>query len=171
MRHRVFLPNVVSMLLTIGGATKSRTASTVGLDDSVTLAEWMAARKELSASYATAAEQGMTVMYDAINRLRAIGDAATLRAGLSPSVPTAKDFDRWDSELFGAWMAAPSEDQTQLLAEGPLPDDPLRIGMVIQRPDLFALEKSEPEEIKENETAATQASDALVSGFHYEEEY
>ncbi|OAI84252.1 integrase [Rhizobium sp. GHKF11] len=145
--------------------------NTVGLDDSVTLAEWMAARKELRASYTTAAEQGMTVMYDAINRLRAIGDAATLRAGLSPSVPTAKDFDRWDAELFGAWMAAPSEDRVQLLAEGPLPDDPLRIGMVIQRPELFALEKSEAEEIKENEIAATQAPDALVSGFHYDEEY
>lgn len=146
--------------------------NTVGLDESVTLAEWIAARNELRSHYDTVAEQGMEAMNAAINRLRAIGEAATLRAGLSPSVPTEKDYDRWDSELFGAWRVIASQDaHTELLPGGPLPDDPLRLGLVIHKPELFHTSRQEPDPVPTPVETSENAGDNFVSGFNYDEEY
>lgn len=117
--------------------------NTVGLDDSVCLAEWIAARNQLRASYATAAEQSVTVMYDAINRLREIGEAATLRAGLSPRIPTAADYLKWETELFSSWSVTPSSDAPELAPLGTLPDDPLHLGSVSNRRELFNKDKME----------------------------
>ncbi len=117
--------------------------NTVGLDETVCLAEWIAARNQLRASYATAAEQSMTVMYEAINRLREIGEAATLRAGLSPRIPTAADYLKWETEVFGSWNVTPSANAPDLVLEGPSPDDPLRLGSVSNRRELFSKDKME----------------------------
>ncbi|MEY9828888.1 putative transposase [Sinorhizobium fredii] len=148
--------------------------NTVGLDDSVTLAEWIAARNELRAHYSTAAEQGMKVMYEAINRLRKIGEAATLRAGLSPRIPTAGDFLKWETEVFGSWNVVASEDVPPLLQEGPLSDDPLHLGIVTNKPELFTKDKMEKAAEKAGEAEDNDVSETeeVVSNFSkYDEEY
>ncbi|KQW82055.1 Mu transposase C-terminal domain-containing protein [Ensifer sp. Root127] len=147
--------------------------NTVGLDDSVTLAEWIAARNELRAHYATAAEQGLKVMYEAINRLREIGEAATLRAGLSPRIPTAADFLKWESEVFGSWNAMASQDTPPLLQEGPLSDDPLHLGTVVNRPELFSKDKFEKahEEVRDEDDDAADHQEFASSFADYEEDY
>lgn len=117
--------------------------NTVGLDDDVTFAEWITARNELRSHYETAAEQGIKIMYEAINRLRAAGEAASLRAGLSPRIPTAADFLKWEKELFGGWTAVSSDDAPSLHHVAPAFDDPLRIGEVMNRPDLFSQDRME----------------------------
>jgi hypothetical protein len=148
--------------------------NTVGLDDSVTLAEWIAARNELRSHYATAAEQGLKVMYEAINRLRKIGEAATIRAGLSPRIPTVADFLKWETEVFGSWNVVASEEVPPLLQEGPLPDDPLHLGVVVNKPELFSKDKME--QAAEETRGAEDDEDAdtveAVSNFSkYDEEY
>ncbi|NGO62464.1 transposase [Rhizobium daejeonense] len=148
--------------------------NTVGLDDSVSLAEWIAARNELRAHYATAAERGLKVMYEAINRLRKIGEAATLRAGLSPRIPTVADFLKWETEVFGSWNVVASEDVPPLLHEGPLPDDPLHLGVVTNKPELFSKDKMEqaPVATGEAEDDKDSETEEFISNFaKYDEEY
>lgn len=148
--------------------------NTIDLDDTVTLAEWMAARKELKDHYETANLQGIKVMYEAINRLRSIGEAATLRAGLSPSVPTAKDFDRWDAELYGPWAAVASDDKPALQSDGVLPVNPLRDGTVVDAAALFTQQRKA---ILANAKAAaadheeTTPTENPVSTFDFDQEY
>jgi putative transposase len=148
--------------------------NTVGLDDSVTLAEWIAARNELRSHYATAAENSLKVMYDAINRLRAVGIAATLRAGLSPRIPTSTDFAKWESDLFGSWNVVAS-DTPALLHEGPLPDDPLRLNTVANRPEPFSkdkIEEPERETFVDHDTDDQSDVTATTNSFDlYNEEY
>ncbi|WP_105374345.1 integrase catalytic domain-containing protein [Neorhizobium huautlense] len=131
--------------------------NTVDLDDSVSLAEWIAARNELRSHFATAAETGLNVMYDAINRLRAVGMAATLRAGLSPRLPTAADYAKWETELFSTWNVVASDDTPALIQEGPLTDDPLHLNTVVNRPELFSKDKME---IEQSEQEAFQDDDS-----------
>jgi putative transposase len=146
--------------------------NTVGLDDSVSLAEWVAARNELRAHYATAAEQGMKVMYEALNRLRAIGEAATLRACLSPRVPTVNDFLKWEGEVFGSWNVTASKDAPPLMQEGPLAYDPLRVGAVVDRPELFTKDKIEKPKAAVNEEDEETTTQETESAFaQYEEDY
>ncbi|UAX97607.1 integrase [Ensifer adhaerens] len=147
--------------------------NTVGIDDSVTLAEWLAARNELRAHYATAAEQGLKVMNEAINRLRANGEAATLRAGLSPRIPTAPDFLKWEAEVFGSWKVTKSEDTVPLLQEGPIADDPLHLGLTVDRADLFAKEKmmKGAEEVNEDEGDVSDSARSVSNFNQYDEDY
>ncbi|NUL15403.1 Mu transposase C-terminal domain-containing protein [Agrobacterium tumefaciens] len=148
--------------------------NTVGLDDSVSLAEWIAARNELRSHYATAAEQGVKVMYEAINRLRKIGAAATLRADLSPRIPTVADFLKWETEVFGSWNVVASEDVPPLLHEGPMPDDPLRLGLVANKPELFSKDKMQQaaQEVGEVDDDEDSEINEVISNFSkYNEEY
>lgn len=149
--------------------------NTVGLDDDVTFAEWITARNELRAHYETAAEQGIKIMYEAINRLRATGESASLRAGLSPRIPTAADFLKWEKELFGGWTVVASDDAPPLHHAAPAFDDPLRIGEVISRPDLFDRDRMEE---PADEPADNDDDDDLAEFHgvtsniaHYDEEY
>ncbi len=146
--------------------------NTVGLDDNVSLAEWIAARNELRNHYSTAAEQGLKVMYEAINRLRATGEAATLRAGLSPRIPTSADFLKWENEVFGSWNVIASENTPALLQEGPLADDPLHLGKVIDAAELFSKDKmEEAEKPSEDDDDETAAQDTTSNFGQYREDY
>ncbi|NKM95691.1 integrase catalytic domain-containing protein [Rhizobium leguminosarum] len=148
--------------------------NTVGLDDDVTFAEWIVARKELRAHYDTAAEQGMKIMYEAINRLRATGEAASLRAGLSPRIPTAADFLKWEKELFGGWTAVPSDDAPLLHNSAPAFDDPLHIGEVMDRSDLFAhdrMEEPSDEQADNGDGDFADLNDVTSNFAQYEEDY
>jgi putative transposase len=149
--------------------------NTVGLDDDVSFAEWVIARKELRDHYATANESGLKIMYEAINRLRESGEAATIRAGLSPRVPTAADFLRWEKDLFNGWTVTAAEDALSLQTR--TFDDPLAIGAVA-RPDLFGKHRmesptKEPAQYDEDEEFDADAdADGSVSNFgQYNEEY
>lgn len=104
--------------------------NTIGLDGTVTLHEWAAARKAIKARNASLAAQGMTVMYEAINRIRQIGEAATLRAGLSHIVPSDEDFEKMNEQVFGTWVATPVTIEPVLDDELVLREDPLRGGDV-----------------------------------------
>lgn len=149
--------------------------NTVGLDDSVTLAEWIAARNELRSHYTTAAENGMNVMYEAINRLRAVGMAATLRAGLSPRLPTVADYAKWESELFSTWNVVATDDAPALIQEGPLTDDPLHLNTVVNRPEWFSKDKMEEpqqEAFEDDDTGDLSDDSAITTIFDlYSEEY
>lgn len=150
--------------------------NTIGLDDSITLAEWMAARKELRDHYDTANQQGVSIMYDAINRLRSIGESARLRAGLSPSAPTAKEFDRWDAELYGAWTAIASDSPPPLNDDGTLPENPLLDGNVADMASLFTQHRkaaiaAEKAAVAASDDEETKPTDEAGSSFDFDQEY
>lgn len=102
--------------------------NTVGLNDDITLAEWMAARKEELAHNATEAEDGMAAMYEAVNRLRRAGENATVNAHLSPAIPDAEEHERMEREVMRGWKAGTrrSSPLPELVSEMSPPADPLR---------------------------------------------
>ncbi|PDS34702.1 integrase [Rhizobium anhuiense] len=102
--------------------------NTVGIDDDITLAEWIAARKEELSHNATEAEDGMAAMYEAVNRLRRAGESATIRAHLSPAIPDAEDHERMEREVMRGWKpgARRSGPLPELVSEMSPPADPLR---------------------------------------------
>lgn len=102
--------------------------NTVGIDDDLTLAEWVAARKEELAHNAAEAEDGMAAMYEAVNRLRRAGEAATVRAHLSPAIPDAEEHERMEREVMRGWKPGTRRSGTlpELVSEIELPADPLR---------------------------------------------
>ena len=108
--------------------------NTVGLDATITLHEWAAARKTIKARNASLTAQGVKVMYEAINRIRQIGEAATLRAGLSHIVPTEEDLEKMNEQVFGTWVATPVTVAPPLDGELVLREDPLRGGDVAAVP-------------------------------------
>lgn len=73
--------------------------NTIGLDDDVSLAEWIASRKEELAHNAAETEQGMAARYEAINRMRQAGEDATTRALLSPAIPDEEELKRLNREV------------------------------------------------------------------------
>ncbi|MGB3813772.1 MAG: integrase [Shinella sp.] len=102
--------------------------NTVGLNDDLTLAEWIAARKEELAHNATEAEEGMAAMYDAVNRLRRAGENATVRAHLTPAIPDAEEHERMEREVMRGWKAGTRRagPLPELVPEMSPPADPLR---------------------------------------------
>ena len=102
--------------------------NTVGIADDITLAEWIAARKEELAHNAAEAEDGMAAVYAAVNRLRRAGESATARAHLSPAIPDAKDYERMEREVMRGWKpgARRSGPLPELVSEMSPPTDPLR---------------------------------------------
>ncbi|KQQ34885.1 hypothetical protein ASG19_14065 [Rhizobium sp. Leaf306] len=104
--------------------------NTIGLDGTVTLHEWAAALKSERQRHADNAVKGLEVMYEAIDRIRRIGEAATLRANLSHVVPTDADFEKLHQQLDGTWVAAPVKILPQLENELVMRPDPLRDGEV-----------------------------------------
>jgi putative transposase len=102
--------------------------NTIGLDHTITLYEWTAARKAIRDRNAENATEGMEIMYEAINRIRQIGEAATLRAGLSHVVPSDEDLEKLNAQVFGSWVASPVTVDHKLDSEIVVPRDPLRGG-------------------------------------------
>ncbi|MGO8296471.1 Mu transposase C-terminal domain-containing protein [Rhizobium ruizarguesonis] len=102
----------------------------VGLDGSVSLAEWIAARRDIRRQNAAEAEAGLEAMYRAINRLRKSGEAASLRANLTPRHMDASHYAILENELFGSWEAVRSASMPALIQAFETPEDPLRDGSV-----------------------------------------
>ena len=102
----------------------------VDLGRDVTLAEWTMARHTLRAQHAFEAEAGLEAMNRAINRIRESGQAAALRANLTPRHLTAEHYEIVEAELFGAWEAVRSANTPAVTQAFALPDDPLRDGSV-----------------------------------------
>lgn len=102
--------------------------NTVCINDDITLAEWIAARKEELAHNATQAEDGMAAMYDAVNRLRRAGESATVRAHLSPAIPDTEEHERMEREVMRGWKAGTRRagPLPELVLEMSPPADPLR---------------------------------------------
>ncbi len=75
-------------------------------------------------------QASILTMYEGLDRLRCIGEAATLRAGLGHRVPTAEDLDRWDRELFQTWQVTKSDSAAEPRSGIAFPDDPLRRGNI-----------------------------------------
>lgn len=100
----------------------------VGLDGSVSLDEWICARRELRQQHAVESEAGLEAMLRAINRLREIGQAAALRANLTPRHLTAEHYEILEAELFGAWEAVALAQVPALTQAFVIPEDPLREG-------------------------------------------
>ncbi|MDK1388196.1 Mu transposase C-terminal domain-containing protein [Sinorhizobium sp. 8-89] len=102
----------------------------VGLDRSVSLAEWIAARRDIRRQNATEAEAGLEAMYRAINRLRKSGEAAALRANLTARHLDASHYAILENDLFGSWEAVRSASTPELIQAFETPEDPLRDGSV-----------------------------------------
>lgn len=154
--------------------------NTVGLDGSVSLAEWITARDDLRKQHAAEAEAGLAAMLRAINRLRETGRAAALRANLTPRHPTAQDYEVAEAELFCAWRAVLSADTPPLTEAFALPDDPLRSGSVSEShliPDYHAERERDARKKKRAtavEAAAAEPTASSVSdetSDNYYEEY
>lgn len=104
--------------------------NTIGLDGTVTVHEWAAALKNERQRNANNAVKGLAVMYEGIDRIRRIGESATMRANLSHVVPTDEDFEKLHEQLDGTWVEAPVKTEPQLENELVLRPDPLRVGEV-----------------------------------------
>lgn len=102
----------------------------VDIGRNVSLAEWIVARHTLRAQHASEAEAGLEAMNRAINRLRESGEAAALRANLTPRNFTAEHYLLAEAELFGVWEAVRSANTPAVTQSFALPDDPLRNGAV-----------------------------------------
>ncbi|TBG89399.1 transposase [Rhizobium leguminosarum] len=102
----------------------------VGLDRSVSLDEWIVARRDIRRQNAAEAEAGMEAMYRAINRLRQTGVSAALRANLTPRHMDASHYAILENELFGSWEAVRSASMPMLTQAFESPEDPLRDGSV-----------------------------------------
>ncbi|WP_246754596.1 integrase catalytic domain-containing protein [Rhizobium lusitanum] len=102
--------------------------NTVGINDDISLAEWIAARKEELAHNAAEAEDGMAAMYGAVNKLRRAGESATIRAHLNPAIPDAEERERMEREVMRGWKPGTRRSGTlpELVSEIALPADPLR---------------------------------------------
>jgi hypothetical protein len=93
---------------------------------------------------------------------------------LTGSFPTLADFLKWETEVFGSWNVVASDDVPPLLHEGPLPDDPLHLGVVTNKPELFSKDKMEqaPEAAGEAEDDKVSETEEVISNFSkYDEEY
>ncbi|TDK31290.1 transposase [Rhizobium deserti] len=123
-------PECAEFILAKGETEWYPVRNTIGLDGTVTLHEWAAALKSEKQRNAENAVEGLAVMYEAIDRIRRIGEAATLRANLSHVVPSDADFEKLHGQLDGAWVEAPVRVVPQLENALVLRSDPLRGGDV-----------------------------------------
>ena len=121
-------PECAQMIVVKGPEGWFPVMNTIGLDDTVTLYEWTAARKAIRDRNAENAAEGIDVMYDAMNRVRKIGEAATLRAGLSHVVPSDEDLEKLNAQVFGTWVASPVTVNHKLDSDLVIAADPLRGG-------------------------------------------
>ncbi|PDT50174.1 hypothetical protein CO661_00460 [Sinorhizobium fredii] len=107
----------------------------IGLDETVTLKEWLWAKKEYRRQGREQAKDGMAPMYEAINHLRKIGESARSRMGLTPQNPSEAEYTLWDNEVFGGWVAEPEAETSAIERRFALPEDPLRRGAVRAVPE------------------------------------
>ena len=152
----------------------------VDIGRNVSLAEWMVARDNLRNQHASEAEAGLEAMNRAINRLRESGEAAALRANLTPRNFTAEHYLLAEAELFGAWEAVRSADTPAVTQSFALPDDPLRNGSISESrlvPEYHAERERDARKKKRaaaiDETEAEPAVTAVSSEIsdNYYEEY
>lgn len=108
----------------------------IDLDDTVSLAEWVSARQMLRQQNASESESGLNAMYSAINHLRRIGEAATVRANLSPRTLDTEHISRLESELYGDWIATSNGEMPELMNDYSLPDDLFQLGQLSENPTL-----------------------------------
>lgn len=87
-------------------------------------------RRDIRRQNAAEAEAGLEAMYRAINRLRKSGEAAALRANLTPRHLDASHYAILENELFGSWEAVRSASMPELIQAFETPQDPLRDGSV-----------------------------------------
>jgi len=136
----------------------------VGIDRSVSLDEWIVARRDIRRQNAAEAEAGLEAMYRAINRLRKSGEAAALRANLTPRHLDASHYAILENELFGSWEAVRSASMPELIQAFETPEDPLRDGSVSESrlvPEFHA-ERERDARKKKRAAAAENASDEPV---------
>jgi transposase InsO family protein len=73
----------------------------LGIDDTVTLAEWVYALRQEVSENGSATLAGLKVVYATMNRLREMGLAAQLRAGIEPDVLDPVEFARLEDKVLG----------------------------------------------------------------------
>jgi hypothetical protein len=97
-----------------------------GLDETVTLWEWMAARNARRKANARDTADDKDVYLSGLSRLRETGEAARLRAGLAHRALNDKQLAELDRELFGQWTA-PTVETGYVYDPGEvvMPEDPL----------------------------------------------
>lgn len=150
----------------------------VDIGRDLSLAEWIVARRDIRAQHASEAEAGLAAMNRAINRLRDTGEAAALRANLTPRNFTAEHYLLAEAELFGAWEAVLSADTPAVTPAFALPDDPLREGSIAPTTAVpsFHAERERDARKKKREAAAaakTASDDTAPTDItdNYYEEY
>jgi len=151
----------------------------VGLDDTVSLPEWVTARDQIRKENAAEAEAGLEAMYRAIDRLRRIGTASALRANLTPRNLNAEHYDRIEADLIGPWVAVRSANTPLLSEPFALPLDPLRDGSLADQravPDHHAERKRDARKNKgrvgaDTQVAAAEEASTTIESSNYYEEY
>jgi transposase InsO family protein len=102
-----------------------------GLLTDMTEAEWSAARAADLAANDAESEPGLGSVYSAVNRLRASGEAARLRADMSPMRLSEQDRAKRRRQLFSGYEPAPqSGSAVPVTSEIIIPRDELRDGTV-----------------------------------------
>ncbi|RWX19248.1 hypothetical protein EHI45_00995 [Rhizobium leguminosarum] len=116
-----------------------------GLVTDMTEAEWQVARAEDLAANAAETEGGLGNMYSAVNRMRKSGQAAILRADLSPMRPSAEELAKRRRQLFSGYEPAPmSGASVPLISEVIIPIDELRDGSVSPVPRVVNVDAPPP---------------------------
>lgn len=97
-----------------------------GLDADITEAEWLAARRSDLQENAAQTESNVANIYDAVNRMRRSGEAAVIRADLSPMKPSQEYLNSQRRRLFSGYEAPVASPQGAMVSEIELPRDELR---------------------------------------------
>ncbi|WP_176038738.1 DDE-type integrase/transposase/recombinase [Brucella tritici] len=153
----------------------------IGLDDNVSLEEWIVARQQLRLANAKESESGLAAMYRAINKLRTSGDAAMIRAKLGARSLDSNALARLEAELCGSWIAKPDDQMQRLEALASLPGD-LKLAdesafveyQTVQKKEIAAAKraaKSERLETRANNTDTDLQTETSVSRSGYYDEF
>lgn len=96
----------------------------IGLDDSMSLAEWVYAGRDLAAKHESATLSGLRVMRDTVGRLREAGLAAQLRSDIEPDILDPIAFERLEDQVMAGTRFERPAMPIVILPDNP--NDPLR---------------------------------------------
>lgn len=126
----MFDPECVEFILVKGEEQWFPVPNIMGIDGTVTLFEWAAAAKARREANAQGVKEGLKIMFEAVDRIRRTGEAATLRANLTHVVPTDEDYEKMATSIKATWEVAAVTIDHKFEDEMVLRPDPLREGRV-----------------------------------------
>jgi putative transposase len=143
------------------------------LKEPVSVYEWIAAKQNAEADARFAQEPFLQRMNRALNDLRASGDAAALRAAITPHMLRERDILNRHNELFDGLKLSAEEDQVFEVESVTVADDPLHHGGIAAR-QLRGPLSTEDDATEEEDPLDDEEDDFVTSrteGNHFRDGY